>query len=891
MRAFRKRKFCKIVDGSHQLSKRSYAALRRNGFIFLYRSAALWVLCSVAVAQAQTAGVTPSDKSESVPQLSDITVTAPDSAASAKFDDKSSTEGLTESASEITLKNSNAQSAGDYLKDVSGVTVSKGANGTSNVSVRGIDQRMLRITVDGQRQGGAGNPLDNIPAEIVQSLEVTKTFTPDMEADAVGGVININTGGNIIKDAYIQDRNQAIYNAMAPHVSTRNSLTIGQPFALLSNEKNASVMATLSFDDQYAHRERLSVLREWTPQISPGPAPYTGEQVPVLTLPLIESTNEHRQRYGFVLNSDARIHDVVLFWRSNFSRESADRLRYFDDTDPASGDAQYLTATRGVFTNVPLTRRSQDQLSNRDVVNMSFGVKSKVGQNDLDATLSYGSTDESEPHTQETQFLSNGLYRASYDISGNAYAPDFEYIDDANTAGSAAAARDPNRYHLNYFSTTRSDVAEQDGSLKMNVKLNADNGVNYLKFGGKIQQRTRDANIDRDAYGASANLLTMSGLVGQSNVNLDTLPYQFGPVPKASSVADALIYNPNAFLKNDIQTLINSASSDTDMTETLWALYGMGKFKYKNWTFLGGVRFEGTRDESSGNQMLLDDNGVFQGFREANVVRSYVEPLPGIHFRYEPSGGLLYRGSITRTMSRPNSADIAPFRTLSFIDRRSRVGAPDLKPYLSTNYDFSVDKYSDTYGLISAALFYKKIDQFITDAQYPVNIGNLGEFIEFKRVNGDAAYAMGGELSWQSAAWTLPSKLGRGSVEANYNYNHGVAHHATRPGETFPLPRQVDHQASIKLVDARGPLSVDFTLSYRSGWWEDLIAEDFDNYITSAWDAQINGSYKLSKSMTVTSGVSNLLNRPTKHYAGTTSRMNDWQRSGVEFNVGMQIKM
>jgi outer membrane receptor protein involved in Fe transport len=242
-------------------------------------------------------------------------------------------------------------------------------------------------------------------------------------------------------------------------------------------------------------------------------------------------------------------------------------------------------------------------------------------------------------------------------------------------------------------------------------------------------------------------------------------------------------------------------------------------------------------------------------------------------------------------MSRPSNADIAPYRTLSFVDHRSRIGAPDLKPYLATNLDLSVDKYDDAYGLLSFAVFYKKIDHFITDAQYPVVIGDLGTFIEFKHINGEAARAVGAELSWQSQQWTLPGAFGRASLEANYSLNHGTAHYRTRPGETFPLPRQVDNQGSVKLHNVNGAFSVDTGVTYRSGWWEDQIAPGLDNYIDSSWDAEISAAYQLGKGSRITAGISNILNRPTKHYAGDPSRMNDWQRSGVDMTVGVQWKM
>lgn len=826
-------------------------------------------------------------------QLSDLQVTSPTSDAESRFQDRTSSEALTDSASETTLNNANLQNGSDIAKDVAGVAVSKGANGTSTVSVRGIDQRMLRFTVDGQRQGSGGNPLDSIPAEIVQSLEVTKTFTPDMDADAVGGVININTGGVVIKDAYEQGRHQVSYDPLSPHPSIRNSITLARPYALFSDDSsNASSLLTLSFDDLYSRRERLSSLREWTPQVSPGPAPYTGLAIPVLTLPLVESTGEHRQRSGAVFNSDARLDAFSLFLRSNFNRDWTRRNRYFDDTNPASGEVLTLGPDAAVFSGVALSRRNQDQTTIRDATNLSLGVKPNPGTaREWTAVASYGLTHEDEPHTLETGFLSEDLYRVGYDLRSNAYAPSFTFANELNPADLTSIS-DPTRYHMDYFSTTRTELREEDGSVKLDLQLNRDGG-SYIKVGAKAEHRRRRVGIDRDFFDAGPAPLDASSVPGPSLVSLRTAPYEIGSLPSARSVASARAGRADSFALNAAHSAINSATGAYAVNEDFWALYAMGKHRFrKAWSLIGGLRLEGTRVDSSANQMSLDANtGQLQGFVPARARNEYVELLPGLHFRYEPAATLLYRGSVTRSISRPGNADIAPYRTLSFVDKRSRIGAPDLKPYLSTNLDLSVDKYTDAFGLLSVALFYKKIDHFITDAQYPVTIGNLGEFIEFKRINGEAARSVGGEINWQSPTWVWPFDIGRVSIEANYSHNHGTAHYPTRPGETFPLPRQVEHQGGLKVHDVRGPLTLDASISYRTGWWEDQIAPGFDNYISSAWDAELSGTYKFGKSTRITAGINNLLDEPTKHYAGSPSRMNDWQRSGREFNVGLQWKL
>lgn len=813
--------------------------------------------------------------------------------ADAKFADKAGTDSLVETVSGAALKNPNAQTSSDLLKDVSGVAVNKSSDGSSKVSVRGLDQRLLRITVDGQRQGGSGNALDSIPPEIVQSLEVTKSFTPDMEADAVGGVINVNTGGTVIKNAYLQGRHQLSLNSLEPRPGVRMSFSVARPFAFQAEKPNASVLVTASFDDNYKRRERISVLREWPAQMSPGPAPFAGQILPVLTLPLIESTLEHRRRTGLVTNADARLGTTTLFVRANFGRDWAQRTRNYDDTDAAAGTVVALTPTSGMFSGVRQSRRNQMQVTQRDAGNFSTGGKAETGRATIDATLGYALTHETEPRTLETGFRTDRAYRASYDISRDAFAPVFTRVDEVSPA-EATSGDDPSRYRLNYLHVAHSDTRDEEASAKINVKIagmGSSKAEDYLKFGGKVQRRHRKADTDRDVYGASGAGVAMTGLVGAPQVEMETSANRFGAVPNAGAVANLLGATPGAFVPATNETLINSRSGDYAATETVWALYGMGKMRLgERWTMLGGVRAEGTRVDSTANQMVFDAGGKLLGFAPAHGESSYAELLPGLHLRHDARPGLLFRGSVTRSLSRPNYADVVPFRTISFIDHRSRAGSPGLKPYQATNVDFSIDSYNERRGLLSFALFYKKIDHFIADAQDAVSIGGLGQFVEFRRVNGDTALAMGAELSWQSPTWELPHGLGQGSIVANYSYNHGEAHYPTRPNETFPLPDQVIYQGSVAFHLERKKLSLEWSARYKSKWWEDLIAPGFDNYLKGAWDAEVSAAYKVGKDVRITAGVTNLLNIPVRHFAGTLLRLNDVQRGGVDFSLGVQWK-
>ena len=824
--------------------------------------------------------------------------------ASGKFDNKASNDALAEIVAGARLQNPNAQTSTDLLKNTAGVTVKSGG-GTSSVSVRGIDQRMLRITVDGQRQGGTGNALDSIPPEIVQSLEVTKTFTPDMEADAVGAVINVSTGGTVIAKGYEQGRQQITFNPIDPRPGTRNTFSVARQFRFFAGPPgtaepagkaaapNASFLVTLSLDDAFKTRERLSDLREWPAQVSPGPDPFTGRSIPVLTLPLIESTLEHRQHQGVLLSADARVGTTAVFWRSNFNRDWSKRNRDFNDTNPAAGTPLLLTPTAGLFSGVTQSRRNQHQISQRDSANLSFGGNTKIGRTETDATLGYSLTREFEPHTLDSVFLSDHTYRAGYDVASDAFLPIWSHVDEVNPADTASL-NDPAHYRFSYLSLSRIETRDEELSAKFNARINLSGKAgsgNYLKFGGKLQERHRAADTDRDVYGPGPMTRDMLGLIGTPEAVMGTVAYRFGPVADSSKVARLVGSAPEFFQRDALQSLINSRGGDYTINEAVWAAYGMGKVKLGLWTLLGGLRIEGTRVKSKANQMAFDASGLFGGFTPARVTNSYTEVLPGLHLRYDPAPGWLYRASVTRSLSRPAYIDIPPFRTLSFLDRRSRSGAPGLKPYQSTNLDLSLDRYTEATGLLSFAVFYKKIDHFITDAQSPVTFGSLGQFIDFRRVNGQAAFAMGFEGNWQSPSWDLGAGLGRGSIEANYSFNHGEAHHPTRPGETFPLPRQVDHQASLKFHGEHGKVSVDGSVLYHTGWWEDLIAPGFDNMNKGAWDAELGAVYKIGKNTRLTVSAANLVNTPTRRYAGSATRMNDYQLNGPDFTAGFQWKM
>ena len=66
------------------------------------------------------------------------------------------------------------------------------------VLIRGTEARLNSMMIDGERipspEGDVRNvALDAVPADQLQSIQVSKAVTPDMDADSIGGAVNLIT--------------------------------------------------------------------------------------------------------------------------------------------------------------------------------------------------------------------------------------------------------------------------------------------------------------------------------------------------------------------------------------------------------------------------------------------------------------------------------------------------------------------------------------------------------------------------------------------------------------------------------------------------------------------------------------------------------------------------
>src|SRR5699024_1714973 len=91
-----------------------------------------------------------------------------------------------------------AHNSAEVLDRVPGVSIVRDQGEGRYVQIRGTDPNLTSTSINGINvpapEGGVRLvALDVIPANMLSSIEVVKTVTPDMPGNSIGGAVNLNT--------------------------------------------------------------------------------------------------------------------------------------------------------------------------------------------------------------------------------------------------------------------------------------------------------------------------------------------------------------------------------------------------------------------------------------------------------------------------------------------------------------------------------------------------------------------------------------------------------------------------------------------------------------------------------------------------------------------------
>ncbi len=789
--------------------------------------------------------------------------------------------------------------AAEALRRVPGVSLEIDQDEGRYVVLRGIDSALNTVTLNNQlvgtpsEAGNRGIAMDAVPADLIARLEVVKAVTPDMDANAIGGSINIVTQSAFDRpELFVFGTASGFYDSFSDRTTPNGSFTFG---TVLGAEKQWGVVAGVSYSLKEFSSQTANT-RSWA-------------QVNGFWLPLTQ------QSYDYDIERERLGANVALQFRPAAGHELALRLNHneFSDVEVRQsvqyeyrlGTLTNQTATSGANSQGRASRQYRDYHQTGTIEAASLEGKHTLAGDyafTWQAGASQGKRDV--PTRVDWEYRSAaGAFPNTYDLSGEVL------VIRPNTDAYYNAANFPFRRVRFRSDIEQEDVYSVQADVKRELRL-ADRNAHW-KIGGKFVSREKqddrnNQNYNLAAGAANAFTLAQTDLASAEPVNYFDGLFRFGPTLNLAANKAFFAANPNRFNLDVLGTLNDSVAGDFDAEEEVMAGYAMGRIELNRaWSLLAGLRVEATETSYGANE-LSRPNGTFAGvFKRVTGSRNYTNVLPGLHLHWRPTDQTVVRFAWTNTLSRPNYADLAPRRVFDTIETAPGSGIftgslssgnPNLKPYESMNFDVSVEYYLKNAGILSAGFFHKEIENPVygrSTFQTNVNVDgrNFSTLSTSSPANGDRGKITGLELNYQTFFKFLPSPFDGFGVNLNYTVTDSSVSVFGR-ADKLPFFKQSDSVGNIALFFEKYGWEARVALSHNDDFLDAVGASSAtDIYVRGRRPIDAKVSYRVNRNFKIFGEFLNLTEEPLREFTGVRSRENDFEiyqwkaRFGINFNL------
>ena len=209
--------------------------------------------------------------------------------------------------------------------------------------------------------------------------------------------------------------------------------------------------------------------------------------------------------------------------------------------------------------------------------------------------------------------------------------------------------------------------------------------------------------------------------------------------------ADAL----KAWARSSIVGENEDLGAYSEIDETNTAAYVMANFESEGIRGNFGVRLVST--EATSTYFVEGDR--------ASTTADYTELLPSFNIAYDLSDDIILRAAAARTMARPQYVDmyVNPNVLGTNDDTPNNqiwvVGNVGLDPFVSNQFDFSVEWYFAEGSLLSAGIFMKDVKNFVSNTSYSAPASD----VPFDLVRDDE----------RATGWTVQELSSGGSADIN----------------------------------------------------------------------------------------------------------------------------
>ena len=653
-----------------------------------------------------------------------------------------------------------ASSAGEAIKRVTGVSIVGGRY----VFVRGLGERysntlLNNVEIPSPEPNRRVVPMDIFPASLLASLQTVKTFSPDQPGGFAGGSVQVFTK-DFPEELTMSLSMSTGFNTQA--TGEEGLIYPGGDFDFLGfddgSRKLPNIIQDRAADVPIRERGRFtpagftpaeiqefgqSFENVWSPErqalpinqgykfslgnsntifgkqfgylgvISYGNSHSYGTQVrnafriglnetlsPVTSYDVERTGNE--VEWGTVLNTSLRFspeHRASL--RTLFTHTAEDETRTWEGFNADRNTDMRSTRLRYVERQL-----FSGQLAGTHDFNFGEPVLEAPEQPDvsMEWRLTYSRAARDEPDTRENIYEDRGDGTYTF--------------------------RDVTQSGSRFFFDLEDD--EYNARVDWKVRVGTEG---LFKFGGLLRDRARTFDVRRfrflpsDQVDATVNLSESPEILFQSQ-NIAPRVFELRESTRSTDnyLADHNIYSGYMMLDLPLSA---------------------------KWQVMTGVRLE-----SSGQEVTTYD--PFAATRkEINANLETLDWLPGLNVTYRLTERMNLRLAASRTITRPDFRELAPFEFTDFVGGRTILGNPDLERTQIDNFDFRWEAFPQIGGILAVSAFYKRFQKPIEQIVQPQ------AEVRITYENAEGAHNYGLEIEARQNLGVLTDALSKFSINTN----------------------------------------------------------------------------------------------------------------------------
>lgn len=717
--------------------------------------------------------------------------------------------------------------AAEATQRIPAVTLQRDQGEGRYILVRGTEARLNSTTVDGERipspeADGRDIALDVIPADLLQSIEVSKALTPDMDGDAIGGSVNLVT-----KRAPESNRISATlasgYNALTEGDIRNGNFAWGTRFGA---EKKLGVL----FAGSYYETDRGSDTFE---------AEYDDGDLENFELRDYVLT---RKRTGATVALDYRLSDrASLFARGLWNDYSDDEVR---------------RAMINAVGDDEIVREVRDRVQESLITSLTVGGERQLGTTStIDFRIASNRAREKTPDQFTSAFIQEDV-EFDPNVTPDSIDPDNIRANPAN--------EDVNEFFLDEIARESKSAEEKDlvGAANYARSFYRDASLSGTwKLGAKLRFKEKNQNTDVFVFEPDDDFAMTEVLsTFRSETKFLDGRYENGLFGDPRAIR-RLIFD----LEGEGELDPEEDLADFESSEDTQAVFGMLDLNLGTRTsWVAGLRVERTKTDYTAYELNFDEDGDFTGLVPVTGGNDYTELLPMIHWKYQLNDRTNLRAALTRTFARPNFIDLAPYQLIIREDEEIERGNPTLEPTKSWNVDFFAERYFEPVGILSGGVFYKKLTDNIFTFNFEEDFeGN--EFDVTQKRNGGEANILGAEVAVQR---NLPGGFG---IYFNYTFVDSEAEYPDR--EKTRLQGQAEQTGNLAFSLERGRFSGRISANRNSGYILEVGGEAAEDvWIDEHLQFDFSGTVRMSRGLSLAVQFMNLGDEPYRVYEGVKER-------------------